>query len=59
MLQNITVLCLLQILNYGRIYGAGQRYARRLLMQFNHRLTEKEAGEKAKELYKTTKGVIR
>eukprot|EP00795_Rhopilema_esculentum_P006484 gene6484-11938_t len=47
-----------KILNYGRIYGAGQRYARQLLMQFNHRLTEEMAMEKAAQLYKTTKGSI-
>nr|SVE84086.1 EOG090X00SQ [Daphnia pulex] len=45
-----------KILNYGRIYGAGERFARTLLMQFNHRLTEKEATEKARKMYSLTKG---
>jgi len=48
-----------KILNYGRIYGAGQRYAKQLLMQFNHRLTEEMAYRKADQLYRTTKGTIR
>eukprot|EP00794_Sanderia_malayensis_P010229 gene10229-11278_t len=47
------------ILNYGRIYGAGQRYAKQLLMQFNHRLTEEDAEMKAAQLFKSTKGTIR
>lgn len=45
-----------KILNYGRIYGAGERFARTLLMQFNHRLTEQEATEKARKMYSITKG---
>lgn len=45
-----------KILNYGRIYGAGERFAKNLLMQFNHRLTEEEAVEKARKIYSTTKG---
>lgn len=45
-----------KILNYGRIYGAGERFAKTLLMQFNHRLTEEEAIEKARKIYSTTKG---
>jgi DNA polymerase gamma 1 len=45
-----------KILNYGRIYGAGERFAKTLLMQFNHRLTEKEATEKARKMYSMTKG---
>lgn len=45
-----------KILNYGRIYGAGERFAKSLLMQFNHRLTEQEASEKARKMYSVTKG---
>ncbi|XP_064607817.1 DNA polymerase subunit gamma-1-like [Liolophura sinensis] len=46
-----------KVFNYGRIYGAGQKFAERLLMQFNHRLGKKEAYEKARHLYATTKGI--
>ncbi|XP_062606201.1 DNA polymerase subunit gamma-1-like, partial [Saccostrea cucullata] len=45
-----------KILNYGRIYGAGQKFAETLLMNFNHNLTPIEAAAKAKKLYETTKG---
>nr|CAG4646028.1 EOG090X00SQ [Macrothrix elegans] len=45
-----------KVLNYGRIYGAGERFARTLLMQFNHRLSEEEATEKAHKMYAATKG---
>ncbi|XP_078314723.1 DNA polymerase subunit gamma-1-like isoform X3 [Crassostrea virginica] len=45
-----------KILNYGRIYGAGQKFAETLLMNFNHNLTPTEAAAKAKKLYETTKG---
>lgn len=45
-----------KVLNYGRIYGAGERFAKTLLMQFNHRLTENEASEKARKMYRLTKG---
>ncbi|KAJ7311091.1 hypothetical protein JRQ81_006690 [Phrynocephalus forsythii] len=48
-----------KVFNYGRIYGAGQPFAERLLMQFNHRLTEQQAGEKARQMYAVTKGVRR
>lgn len=46
-----------KVMNYARIYGAGQPFAQRLLMQFNHRLTSKEAAQKAKTMYAATKGV--
>lgn len=42
--------------NYGRIYGAGQKFAEQLLMQFNHRLSQEDAQNKAKKLYLATKG---
>nr|XP_051690182.1 DNA polymerase subunit gamma-1 isoform X2 [Oryctolagus cuniculus] len=48
-----------KVFNYGRIYGAGQPFAERLLMQFNHRLTRQEAAEKAQQMYAATKGLRR
>ncbi|KXJ06016.1 DNA polymerase subunit gamma-1, partial [Exaiptasia diaphana] len=48
-----------KVFNYGRIYGAGQRFAERLLLQFNHRLTDKEAKMKAETLYGKTKGTVK
>ncbi|KAM5293323.1 DNA polymerase subunit gamma-1 [Ctenodactylus gundi] len=48
-----------KVFNYGRIYGAGQPFAERLLMQFNHRLSRQEAAEKAQQMYAATKGLRR
>ncbi|XP_048812197.1 DNA polymerase subunit gamma-1 isoform X2 [Lagopus muta] len=48
-----------KVFNYGRIYGAGQPFAERLLMQFNHRLTQQQAREKAQQMYAVTKGIRR
>lgn len=48
-----------KVFNYGRIYGAGQPFAERLLMQFNHRLGQTEASSKAKQMYALTKGIRR
>uniref|UniRef100_A0A3Q3X4M6 DNA polymerase subunit gamma-1 n=1 Tax=Mola mola TaxID=94237 RepID=A0A3Q3X4M6_MOLML len=48
-----------KVFNYGRIYGAGQPFAERLLMQFNHRLSQREASSKAKQMYALTKGIRR
>ncbi|XP_053128135.1 DNA polymerase subunit gamma-1 isoform X2 [Hemicordylus capensis] len=48
-----------KVFNYGRIYGAGQPFAERLLMQFNHRLTQQQAEEKACQMYAVTKGIRR
>uniref|UniRef100_UPI00398F448B DNA polymerase subunit gamma-1 n=1 Tax=Pristiophorus japonicus TaxID=55135 RepID=UPI00398F448B len=48
-----------KVFNYGRIYGAGQPFAERLLTQFNHRLTPQEAEEKARQMYAATKGIRR
>lgn len=45
-----------KVFNYGRIYGAGLKFASTLLRQFNPTLTEKEATEIASRLYKETKG---
>ncbi|KAF3854639.1 hypothetical protein F7725_022694, partial [Dissostichus mawsoni] len=48
-----------KVFNYGRIYGAGQPFAERLLMQFNHRLDQTEAASKAMQMYALTKGIRR
>ncbi|KAH6605148.1 dna polymerase gamma [Trichoderma cornu-damae] len=45
-----------KVFNYGRIYGAGLKFAATLLRQFNHELSEAEAVETAKRLYANTKG---
>jgi DNA polymerase gamma 1 len=45
-----------KVFNYGRIYGAGLKFAATLLRQFNPSLTEKETMEIASKLYKETKG---
>ncbi|GFO44683.1 DNA polymerase subunit gamma-1, partial [Plakobranchus ocellatus] len=45
-----------KVLNYGRIYGAGQTFAERLLQQFNPQLSDQEAKLKAANMYKQTKG---
>lgn len=45
-----------KVFNYGRIYGAGLKFASTLLRQFNSNLTEKETQEIATRLYKETKG---
>nr|XP_006815395.1 PREDICTED: DNA polymerase subunit gamma-1-like [Saccoglossus kowalevskii] len=46
-----------KVFNYGRIYGAGQPFAVRLLMQFNHRMSVDEARRKASTMYSATKGI--
>lgn len=48
-----------KVFNYGRIYGAGQPFAERLLLQFNHRLSQTEAASKARQMYALTKGIRR
>ncbi|KAF4975168.1 hypothetical protein FZEAL_8008 [Fusarium zealandicum] len=45
-----------KVFNYGRIYGAGLKFAATLLRQFNPNLSEKETMETASKLYATTKG---
>ncbi|KAL2257889.1 hypothetical protein VTK26DRAFT_9006 [Humicola hyalothermophila] len=45
-----------KVFNYGRIYGAGLKFAGQLLRQFNPSLTEKETLSIASKLYATTKG---
>lgn len=51
------LLLLFQIFNYGRVYGAGEKFAVRLLMQFNHMLTFPQAERTAAKLYEATKGI--
>ncbi|KAL7799986.1 DNA polymerase family A domain-containing protein [Trichoderma ceciliae] len=45
-----------KIFNYGRIYGAGLKFAATLLRQFNPKLSEAQTTEIAKKLYANTKG---
>lgn len=45
-----------KVFNYGRIYGAGLKFAAQLLRQFNPSLSEKETLAIASKLYATTKG---
>lgn len=45
-----------KVFNYGRIYGAGLKFAAQLLRQFNPSLSEKETLLIASKLYATTKG---
>ncbi|KAK6203384.1 mitochondrial DNA polymerase catalytic subunit [Scheffersomyces amazonensis] len=47
-----------KVFNYGRIYGAGVKFATQLLKQFNPKLSDDESGEIARELYARTKGQI-
>lgn len=45
-----------KIFNYSRIYGAGLKHTKQLLMQFNPEVNEEEATRKATELFASTKG---
>ncbi|XP_076376318.1 DNA polymerase gamma, catalytic subunit tam [Megalopta genalis] len=45
-----------KIINYARIYGAGQKFAERLLKQFNPSMTSSEAVSKSKRMFTMTKG---
>ena len=45
-----------KVFNYGRIYGAGLKFAATLLRQFNPSLSENETQRIASCLYKETKG---
>lgn len=45
-----------KVFNYGRIYGAGLKFASTLLRQFNPKLSDKETNEISARLYKETKG---
>lgn len=46
-----------KIFNYGRIYGAGLKFAIQLLKQFNPLMNDEEAKATATRLYEATKGV--
>jgi DNA polymerase gamma 1 len=46
-----------KVFNYGRIYGAGLKFASTLLRQFNPSLSEAETAKVASNLYKATKGI--
>ncbi|ODH53183.1 hypothetical protein GX48_00719 [Paracoccidioides brasiliensis] len=45
-----------KVFNYGRIYGAGLKFAATLLRQFNPSMPEQQTKEVASKLYKETKG---
>lgn len=45
-----------KVINYARIYGAGQNFAERLLKQFNPSISEAEAKSKATKMFSLTKG---
>lgn len=45
-----------KVFNYGRIYGAGVKFASTLLRQFNPSLSDAEALRISENLYKETKG---
>ncbi|KAI1946588.1 DNA-directed DNA polymerase gamma mip1 [Ophidiomyces ophidiicola] len=45
-----------KVFNYGRIYGAGLKFAATLLRQFNPSISEEETRKIAANLYKETKG---
>jgi len=45
-----------KVFNYGRIYGAGLKFASTLLRQFSPGLSETETTKVASNLYKATKG---
>ncbi|KAJ1927445.1 DNA-directed DNA polymerase gamma mip1 [Tieghemiomyces parasiticus] len=45
-----------KIFNYGRIYGAGVRFATQLLLKFNPATSAAEADRTARKLYEATKG---
>lgn len=45
-----------KVLNYGRIYGAGVKFASQLLRNFNPKLSDRESVDLANKMYKETKG---
>ncbi|CAG8615406.1 7418_t:CDS:2 [Ambispora leptoticha] len=45
-----------KVFNYGRIYGAGLKFAIQMLRQFNENIEEADAQKRAESLYKQTKG---
>ncbi|RVD88516.1 uncharacterized protein DFL_002698 [Arthrobotrys flagrans] len=46
-----------KVFNYGRIYGAGLKFAASLLRQFNPHVNDSQANEIAGNLYTVTKGI--
>ncbi|KAK6503053.1 DNA-directed DNA polymerase gamma mip1 [Arthrobotrys musiformis] len=46
-----------KVFNYGRIYGAGLKFAASLLRQFNPNVNESQANDIAGNLYVVTKGI--
>ena len=45
-----------KVINYARIYGAGQKFADRLLKQFNPSMSDTEASSKSRKMFALTKG---
>ncbi|KAJ9598238.1 hypothetical protein L9F63_011059 [Diploptera punctata] len=45
-----------KVINYARIYGAGQQFAERLLKQFNPVMSDVDARSKASKMFALTKG---
>jgi len=45
-----------KVINYARIYGAGQAFAQQLIKQFNPQMSGKESLDKAKNMLSMTKG---
>lgn len=45
-----------KVINYARIYGAGQKFAEQLLKQFNPSMTDAEAISKSRKMFALTKG---
>lgn len=45
-----------KVINYARIYGAGQKFAEQLLKQFNPSMTDAEAAAKSRKMFALTKG---
>jgi DNA polymerase gamma 1 len=45
-----------KVFNYGRIYGAGLKFASTLLRQFNPSLSDSQTSNTANDLYQNTKG---
>ncbi|KAL9939560.1 hypothetical protein V8E36_001377 [Tilletia maclaganii] len=46
-----------KVFNYSRIYGAGIKHATQLMLKANPKLSSAEAAERAKALYRATKGL--
>ncbi|KAK6625952.1 hypothetical protein RUM43_006251 [Polyplax serrata] len=46
-----------KVMNYARIYGAGQKFAQKLMQQFNPSMTNEVAKERTQKMYSLTKGV--